>query len=128
MYIYDNDGYIKQSNPRGLICRNEKDKAIILKDRPYYSRYNGGVTAIMISESKNEGETIITSIAYHDLMGILWFVLAIFVGIYSVINGENPLFIAFIIAFIFLMNSLDTKELKRQKEFIEKSIKDCEDN
>ncbi len=128
MYIYDKDGNIKQSNPRGLICRNEKDKSIILKDRPYYSRYTGGVTAVMISESKNEGEIIITSIAYHDLVGTLWFVLAVFAGIYSIIDGTNPLFIVLIIAFIFLINSMNKKEWIRQKEFIEKTIKDCEIN
>jgi hypothetical protein len=128
MYIYDRDGYIKQSNPRGLICRNEKDKTIILKDQPCYPRYCGGVTAIMISNSKNEGEILITTIAYHDLVGTLWFVIAACAVIYGFIVGSNPFFLVFFIAFVFLMNSMDRKDLIRQKEFIDKSISDCQDN
>jgi hypothetical protein len=33
LYKYDKDGFIQHSNPRGLICRNEKAKMIILRDR-----------------------------------------------------------------------------------------------
>lgn len=128
LYIYDKDGYIRQSNPLGLICRNEKDKTIFLKDRPYYNRGMGGVTAVMIADGENNDEIIITSIAYHDLIGAIWFVFFIVGGIYGLIEGSNPLLAAFIIAFTFLINGMNKSELERQKEFIEKTIKNCENN
>lgn len=126
LYIYDKDGYIRQSNPRGMICRNEKDRTLFLKDRPYYSKASGGVTALMISEDPKEGHTVITSIAYHDWVGTIWSVLGIIVGIFGLVLGSNPLLSLFIFAIVFFMNSLDKNELKRQQEFIEQTIKNCE--
>lgn len=82
LYIYDKDGLLKTENPRGLICRNEKEKIIILKNKPYYMRYSGGTTALMIAENKESDEIIITTIAYHDWGGILWFLFLIALGIH----------------------------------------------
>ena len=125
MYKYDKDGYIKQSNPRGLICRNELEKTIILKDKPQYFRGSGGTTAIFIADSKVTDELTITTIAYHDWAGTLWNLIFIVGGLYSLIMGGNLLFGFLIIAFTLVMNGLDNSVLKRQKEFIEKIIADC---
>ncbi len=126
MYIYDKDGYIQQSNPRGLICRNEKDKTIFLKDRPYYYRASGGVTAVMISDDANDEGIVITSIAYHDWLGAGWFIFALIIAIYALTQDVNPLYSLFIIAIVLFINGLDVSELKRQREFIEQMIKSCE--
>ena len=123
---YDKDGYIKLSNPRGLICRNELEKAIILKDKPQYFNGSGGTTAIFISDNKVTDELTITTIAYHDWAGTLWNLIFIVGGLYSLIMGDNLIFGFFIIAFILVMNGLDKSVLKRQKEFIEKTIANCE--
>ena len=126
MYIYDKNGYIKQSNPRALICRNEKDKTIILKDRPFYHRAWGGVTAVMVSDKQIGNQTIVTTIAYHDWVGSVWFIFAFIVGIYSFIEGVNPLYSIALIGIIPLFNVMDNSELKRQKEYIEQIIINCE--
>jgi hypothetical protein len=126
MSKYDEDGYIKQSNPRGLICRNEKDKTIILRDRPYYQRHMGGVTALMIADGDSKDELVITSIEYHDWGGTISFVFLFALAIYGLIDGANPLFVIFIIVILFFLNSLDRTDLKRQREFVQRMINDCE--
>lgn len=129
LYIYDKDGYPKESNPRGLICRNEIDKTIILKERPVYRRFVGAVTAIFISKSKkNEGELIITSVAYHDVAGTIWFLFLLFGGIYGAIKGTNIEFTIMIFTFIALLIFMNRQDLILQKKFIEEIIKYTEDN
>lgn len=129
LYIYDKDGYPKESNPRGLICRNEIDKTIILKERPVYRRFVGAVTAIFISKSKkNEGELIITSVAYHDVAGTIWFLFLLFGGIYGAIMGTNFEFTLMIFVFITLLIVMNRQDLILQKKFIEEIIKYTEDN
>jgi hypothetical protein len=126
MSKYDKDGYIRQSNPRGLICRNEKGNTIILRDRQYYHRQMGGVTALIIADGDNKDELVITSVEYHDWGGTISFIFLFALAIYSLIDGANPLFTIFIIAVLFFINSWDRTELKRQREFVERMINDCE--
>lgn len=122
-YIYNEDGYLRDSNPRGLICRNEKDRTIYLKERPINRKFSGAVTAIMIADDKNE--TIVTTVAYHDSIGTFYSVLmlvgAILLGI--VLNLWLYFFLG--IGFVFLMNLFDYKDFVRQREFIEKYIDNC---
>lgn len=129
LYIYDKDGYPKESNPRGLICRNEIDKTIILKERPVNRRFVGGVTAIFISKSKkNEGELIITSVAFHDYLGTFWFIILLIAGIYGAIKGTNIEFTIMIFTFIALLIVMNRQDLILQKKFIEEIIKYTENN
>jgi hypothetical protein len=125
LYKYDNDGYIRHSNPRGLICRNEKDKTIILRDRPYYRSLMGGVTALMIADGENGDELTRTSIAFHDWAGAIWFAIIFSVGIYGLLEDANPMGLLVAFPVIFVLNALNTGELKRQKDFIERMIKNC---
>jgi hypothetical protein len=124
LYIYDKDGYPKESNPRGLICRNEIDKTIFLKERPVYRRSIGAVTAIFISESKkNEGELIITSVAFHDYFGTFWFLILIIGGVFGLILGTNYEITIMIIVSITFLIVMNRHDLILQKKFIEEIIK-----
>lgn len=129
LYIYDKDGYPKESNPRGLICRNEIDKIIILKEHIVNRRFIGAVTAIFITESKkNEGELIITSVTYHDVAGTAWYLIFIIGGIYGIVLGTNFYFTLMIAACIFLISLIHKNDFIRQKEFIEGILKYTEEN
>lgn len=129
LYIYDKDGFPKESNPRGLICRNEIDKTIFLKERPFNRRYIGPVTAISIYESKkNEGELIITTLAYHDIAGTAWFLIIISCCLYSTFFGTNYYYILLLFATVFLFYSMHKFDFNLHKEFIEETIKLTEDN
>ena len=123
LYIYDQDGYYKESNPRGLICRNEKDKTIYLKDRPFNRKFSGAVTAITIAGISEE--TTVTTVAFHDSLGTSFSILMLLGSI--LLGFALNLWLHFFlgIAFTFLINLLDYKEFLRQREFIESQIEHC---
>jgi hypothetical protein len=130
LYKYDKNGLLKSSNPTKLICRNEVGSAIYLRNKLYYSRMNGAVTAILLKEDKNSDSTIITTIAYHDFGGIMWFLLFIGAGIIYLFNKTENIWSILIpiVVISILFGLLNSSGLKRQRIFIESIIKQCELN
>jgi len=128
LYKYDSNGYIKRSNPNNLICRNEVDTTIYLRDQLYYRRMIGGVTAVRLKKEKNSDKTIITTIAYHDTGGILWFLLFTVAGIGFLINQTESIWalITPIVLFSLLFGLFHTAQLKRQRKLVESVVEKCE--
>jgi hypothetical protein len=130
LYKYNPDGYTRDYNPRGLIWRNEVSNTIYLKGEAHYKRLIGGVTAILIKDDTKSGKTIITTVAYHDIGGSMWILLFVVVGLYYLVQDFGNIWPFFLplIGFSFLFGLFHSKELKRQKEFIEHIIIECEKN
>ena len=128
MYKYDSNGYAKMSNPNNLICRNEVDGTIYLRNKPYYSRLTGGVTAVLLKKQKGSQGSVVTTIAYHDIGGVMWYLLFIVVGTILLVNQTESIWaiITPIILFSFLFGLFHSSQLTRQKELIESVILKCE--
>lgn len=128
LYRYDCNGYPKKSNPNNLVCRNEVDGTIYLRDKPNYSRITGGVTAVKAKKDNKSDKTVVTTIAYHDTGGTMWFLLFTIAGTIFLINQTESIW-ALITPLVVLSISfglLHSSQHKKQKEWIELVIKNCE--
>ncbi|TNE53848.1 MAG: hypothetical protein EP338_09985 [Bacteroidetes bacterium] len=127
VYQYNDDGYIRDYNPNGLLFRNEKDKGIFLKEqRGVKNRYGGGTTAVFINDSEKE-TTIITSISYFGWQQSVFLGLLLLGLLYtSLFSQKDTLFlIGAVVIFNLLFALTSEKALKRQKELVENAIESC---
>ncbi len=81
----------------------------------------------MISDGKIPGALNVTTISYHDWAGIVWFIFLTTLSVYGICNGGDFGPVVLVLSFILLMNSLNIRQLRRQKASIEEMIKRCED-
>lgn len=127
VYQYNDDGYIRDYNPNGLLFRNEKDKGIFLKEqRDLKSRYGGGTTAVFVNDSEKE-TTIITTISYFGWQQSVVLMLLLFGLLYTALfSQKDTLYVIGGIFIFYLLFALTSeKALKRQRELVEKAIESC---
>lgn len=130
LYKYDSNGYIKSTNPDKLICRNEVNGIIYLRDELIYGRSGGGVTVIFLKNDKNKDQLSIRTIAFHDFIGSLWFLMLAVIGVYSFLTGKEGFWAVFVpvTIFSFFFGLMHNSQFKRQRKLIEKVIETCENS
>lgn len=127
VYQYNDQGYLRDYNPNNLLFRNEKDKGIYLKEqRDIKTRYGGGTTAVFISENEN-GNTIVTSMAYFGWQQSLVLSILVFGLIYTIFYSPKDTITVVVgtLIFLILFAFTSSKALDRQRELIEKVIENC---